>query len=316
MEKQLEITQIESASCIASAWLPFAETLAQVLEGLQEDQYLIITAKRSNLYVQFAGQGAHGLRMETTSNHYLEKSEQLTQQQIDLLKSNGWQSPTKDPRSSSPEDDPEGSPNFFIDYPLPVAFKSVAALVVKTFDAILRITHPGYLEYEAFDSDDNSLAYPSLGLKRRTPSADHDPEQIRQRLLATVQEFTGLNDLAYDQDGDIVLQFGTAVIFVRYQVDPPLVRLNSPLVTGVEASPRLYARLNELNNRGGYLHFFHKQEWIIAVTDVVAAPFVAKHVIWALKMFSDIVDDMDDILAFEFGGQTASKEKMVSVLTH
>lgn len=52
MEKQLENNQIASSPCIASAWVPFAQNLARVLEGLQEDQYLIITAKRSNRHVQ------------------------------------------------------------------------------------------------------------------------------------------------------------------------------------------------------------------------------------------------------------------------
>ena len=315
METQLEKKTTAPATCIGSAWLPFAQGLAQVLKGLQEDQYLIISAKQNSRYIQFAGQGLHGLRMETISNHYLEKSEQLSEDQIVLLRENGWNNPTRTPEKP-PEDDPEGSPNFFVDYPLPVPFKAVSELVVKTFDAILRITHPGWLEYEAFDSDRNSLAFPALGLKRRTCPADKDPEQVRQRLLATIQEFTGLDDLAFDQDGDIALQFGTAVVFVRYQSDPPLVRLHSPVLSDIASSPGLLARLNELNTRGGYLHFFHNQGRVVGVADVHAAPFIADHVIWALKTFSETVDDVDDILAYEFGGKTATKERMVSVLTH
>jgi hypothetical protein len=314
MQKQLE-KHCDSASCVPSVWTAFAENLAQVLAGLQEDQYLILVAKQSNRYIQFAGQGLHGLRMETTSNHYLEKSEQLSEHQIAMLVDNGWNNPTRPPETL-PEDDPEGSPNFFIDHPLPVAYKSVVDLVIKTFDTFLRVTHPAWLEYDAFDSDRNSLAFPTLGVKRRVRPADQDPDQMRQRLLTTVQEFTGLGDLAVDQDGDIALQVGTAIVFLRYQADPPLVRLYSPLVSNLMASPGLFARLNELNKRGGHLHFFFDQGRVIAVADVHAAPFIADHVSWVLKTFCDIVDDVDDLLVYEFGGETAFKERMVSVLTH
>ncbi|GAB6061242.1 TY-Chap domain-containing protein [Desulfonatronum parangueonense] len=135
MQQRLE-KNIDAAQCVPSVWTAFAENLAQVLAGLQEDQYLILEAKRSNRYIQFAGQGAYGLRMETTSNHYLLKSDQLTEQQIALLTENGWNSPTRTPEAL-PEDDPGGSPNFFIDHPLPVAYNTVADLTVRTFDAIL-----------------------------------------------------------------------------------------------------------------------------------------------------------------------------------
>ncbi|WP_459935578.1 T3SS (YopN, CesT) and YbjN peptide-binding chaperone 1, partial [Desulfonatronum parangueonense] len=299
MQQRLE-KNIDAAQCVPSVWTAFAENLAQVLAGLQEDQYLILEAKRSNRYIQFAGQGAYGLRMETTSNHYLLKSDQLTEQQIALLTENGWNSPTRDPRESSPEDNPEGSPNFFINHPLPVAYETVANLTVRTFDTILRVTHPGWLEYDALDADSNSFSFPSLGIKRRIRLAGKDPNQVRQRLLASVQEFTNLNDLAFDQDGDIAIRVGTAIVFIRYQTDPPMVRLHSPLVLDVETSPALLARLNELNKRG-YLHFFFDQGRVIAAADVNATPFITQHVGWMLKTFFNIVDDVDDLLVCEFG---------------
>jgi hypothetical protein len=314
MEKQLK-SNTDSLSGVPSLWAVFADNLAKALEALQEDQYLILAVKQSNQYIQFAGQGLHGLRLETTSNHFLEASDQLSGDQLALLAATGWNTPTRNPEAA-PEDDPEGSPNYFINAPLPVAYKSIADLVVKTFDKVLRVTHPGWLEYEAFDADQNSLVFPNLGVKRRVPPADQDPDQMRQRLLATVQEYTGLSGLAVDQDGDIALQVGTAIVFIRYQAHPPLVRLHSPLVSNIETSPALLARLNDLNKHGGYMHFFFDQDRVIAVADVPASPFIAEHVAWVLKTFCDIVDDVDDLLVYEFGGETSFKERMVSVLTH
>ena len=56
------------SSYVSVAWPPFAQKLAATLEKLQEDQYLILSVKRSNRYVQFAVQGSFGIRVETTSN--------------------------------------------------------------------------------------------------------------------------------------------------------------------------------------------------------------------------------------------------------
>ena len=47
------------------AWTGFGRRLVQVLGALEEDEYLIINLKGINRFVQFAGQGAHGMRVET-----------------------------------------------------------------------------------------------------------------------------------------------------------------------------------------------------------------------------------------------------------
>ncbi len=63
-----------STTRISKDWPQFSTKLARVLENLQEDQFLVMAVKQSDHYVQFAAQGAHGLRMETTGNQYRTKS--------------------------------------------------------------------------------------------------------------------------------------------------------------------------------------------------------------------------------------------------
>ena len=65
------------SSYVSVAWPPFAQKLAATLEKVQEDQYLILSVKRSNRFVQFAVQGSFGIRVETTSNSYVSKEELL-----------------------------------------------------------------------------------------------------------------------------------------------------------------------------------------------------------------------------------------------
>ena len=213
------------------AWPPFAQKLATVLATLNEDQFLVILAKRSNRFVQFAGQGASGVRAESVSNQYLPRSEQLDAQQIARLKELGWQTPTGTAESSTPERDPDGSPNYFVEFASPVPFAALADLAVRTLVDVLRVPYPGFLEYEAFDADQNSIIHPELGLKRATRTTPTDKlADVADRLLATIKEATGIADLAFDDDGDIQVRYGSMAAFIRPVGDPPYVRIRSLLL--------------------------------------------------------------------------------------
>jgi L-2-hydroxyglutarate oxidase LhgO len=64
------------------AWPPFAKALASALARLEEDQFLVISTKQGDHFVQFAGQRSFGLRAETASNGFPPKSEQFSDAQI------------------------------------------------------------------------------------------------------------------------------------------------------------------------------------------------------------------------------------------
>lgn len=206
-------------SRLSVAWPPFAEKLAAVLEKLAEDQYLIISIKRSNQCIQFAAQGSFGMRVETTSNNYLAKSEQLNEKQIASLIDAGWLVPTGTPIDASPESDPDGSPNFFAEFPAPISCEAIANLAVRTFSEILRVPHPAFLQYQAIDDGDGKWAameLSDLGLKLEKPVQQPDSdEDLSHLLLATIRDTTGIADLDYDDEGDIGIRYGSAVTFVR-----------------------------------------------------------------------------------------------------
>jgi hypothetical protein len=198
---------------LSTAWPTFEQKLAAVLADLTEDQYLILSVKRSSRFVQFAGQGAFGLRAETTSNSYLPKPEVLDNKQLEALLALGWQPPTGSPDASTPERDPDGSPNFFCDFAAPASCPSVARLAIRTLAEIFRVPHPGFLDYEAFD-EQGPLDLSHLGLKLHQETArEGDPNRVRKRLLETLREVTGFADLEYDADGDIGVRIGSALVY-------------------------------------------------------------------------------------------------------
>jgi T3SS (YopN, CesT) and YbjN peptide-binding chaperone 1/T3SS (YopN, CesT) and YbjN peptide-binding chaperone 3 len=299
------------------AWPAFTQQLTGVLGALEEDQFLVITVKRTNRFVQFAAQGAFGMRAETTSNDYLAPSERLGTRQIAALATAGWRGQTAGSGESTPEKDPDGSPNFFVEFDHPVPDKDVAQLAVHTLAQVLRVPHPGFLEYEVFDIEGNPILLPSLGLKRaaRRPQAP-DAANLAERLLATLRETMGIADLEYDEDGDIGVRHGSIAAFVRLVGHPWYVRIHSRILSDIEEMPELLSRLNGINAQVRHLHFVAQNDGVYALADLPAEPFVSEHVASVFLYFCQIADGIDSLLQGEFGGQTAFAETVPSVLKH
>ncbi|HSW40303.1 MAG TPA: hypothetical protein VLL97_12515 [Acidobacteriota bacterium] len=65
--------------------------------------------------------------------------------------------PTGKPGESTPEEAPDCFPNLFIDLPTPIEAARIATQAITALSEILRIPHPEFLQYEAFDTDGNEL---------------------------------------------------------------------------------------------------------------------------------------------------------------
>jgi hypothetical protein len=160
-------------------WKRFAGDLALCLANLSEDEYLVLTSKRVNYYIQFSAQGQFGVRAEATSNAYLEPADAaLSTDAYAALAKLGWNFPTGVPNSGS---NPDGSPNFFVDLSSPVDFRSLAQLAVHTFRRVYNIHHPGQQQshsithctrlgdeewrIETFGEERGSIRLPTIGVE-------------------------------------------------------------------------------------------------------------------------------------------------------
>lgn len=313
-------TELTPSRNISVAWPPFSQKLAAALARLEEDQYLIVAVKQSNRFIQFASQGSFGIRVETTSNNFLTKQEKLDERQIAALIEAGWHAPTGNPDDSTPESDPDGSPNFFVEFSAPASFEAVTNLTIRTFAEILRVPHPGFLQYEAFDDTEGewtAMALPELGLKQAIPAPPADNlEDLLKSLLTTLKKETGISNLDYDEDGDIVIRYGSAIAFVRLIGDPLHIRIYSPILRDVEESPGMFTRLNDINANETLMRFYFQNGVIYGASDIYAVPYVAAHVVQSLAHFCAIADGMDSLLQAEFGGRTAFVETMPSLMKH
>lgn len=291
---------VEGRAPISQDWPDFAERLSMVLSALHEDQFLIVSDKNSRRYIQFAAQGAYGLRVEVSSNAYLPRHDRFTEGAIALLGAVGWHPPTGTPEASTPEDDPDGSPNFFIQYAAPINAANIASHAVSTLVGILGIPHPGFLTYEGADCNGNALSFPALRLKRTPADAANDPGAVAERLLALVREITGIESLGFDEDGVIGFSFGSTDTFVRLVGTPPYARLYAPLMWDAKESLELLSQLNALNARTGLVRFFLADGTVFAIADLPAAPLDFAHLDTVLGRFCEIANGMQEVFKAKF----------------
>ena len=317
METQTNSRSQAITKRLSQAWPSFTRKLADVLAHLGEDQYLVISAKCAHRYVQFAGQGSFGLRVEATSNHYLAAGDRLTRRQLAALKSRGWLAPSGSAKASTPRKDPDGSPNFYVDFELPVPFGEVAELAVDTFSTIFGIIHPGELEYNAFEADGDTILLPELGLKRTQEIAINPTrDELQPRLQNALGAVTGIDDLQPDEEGDFSVRYGAVEIWTVVLGDPSWVRIFAAIVPDAIESPALLARLNSINDGVHRLRFFLHDRTVYAVSDVPANPLVETHLSAVLNDFVEMAGSLAVLLRAEFSNRSAPDWSPGNLLRH
>ena len=152
---------------VDATWQDLAYAVAACLSDLQEDEFLILSYKRANYFVQFAAQGHFGMRVEATCNSFIAPDAVLTDKQYAIMADLGWQRATELLQESGAPQDADGSPNFFMDVPQPVNRAALGQLTVSTFRTVYGVLHPGELWYTAFGEGDVPIRFPTIGLQRR-----------------------------------------------------------------------------------------------------------------------------------------------------
>jgi hypothetical protein len=133
-------------------------------------------------------------------------------------------------------------------------------------------------------------------------NAEVDLQEKVSAAIATILRTTP-DQLKINADGDISIRAGSAMVFVRVRHNPPLLDVFSPILTGVEPSLKLYAKLSDLTNRMpiGRLYWIDGTVW--ASIPVFGRNFQAAHLILAIQVMTGLADELDDRLHGEFGGR-------------
>ncbi len=163
----------EWRSCVTTSteehWESLTSAVARALGDLGKGDFMIIARRHVNHFVQVAGTTTGAFRIEAVSNTYIEPpSAALTVEQYCYLTELGWRRATDDaPELVAKYNDPNGSPNFFIDVPAGTSVRQVAALLICTLREVYGIEGIEQLHYQAFSNSHGEFCFPDMPIRRR-----------------------------------------------------------------------------------------------------------------------------------------------------
>jgi len=262
------------------AWPGFVNELSAALATLREDDFLILEIKNSGRFVQFCCGGKHGWRAETCSNAFLQGADRLGDDEIAGLLKLGWLEPTGSPQDSTPENDPDGSPNFYID--AAIDLDDLAELAVETLSGTLAVPYPAMLRYRAGDSSGYEKRIAVLRLQEAT---DAQPEEgkLLQFVQETLASVPGVTRADVDEGGLQITLDGLTVTVSAFE-QHRLLRLRSLLLTEGKPSVELLLTMNHYNRDCPVLRVALDDDGVHALTEL---PTVSLSVACLLERFQE-----------------------------
>jgi hypothetical protein len=197
----------------------------------------------------------------------------------------------------------------------------VAVVVTKTLRDVYGSPHPAFLTYAAHDANGAAITIEPLGAARVSSgdekldvlrlsaegfAALEDPSMTlleRVKIVVAGLQRTEPEALQVDSDGDIGIRSGSAMVFVRVRDNPPLIDVFSPILTEVEASEKLYAKLSELTTKMPIGRLYQANKTVWASVPVFGRDFQPTHLMLAVQVMTGLADELDDRLHGEFGGK-------------
>jgi hypothetical protein len=313
------------------AWSRLATAVAEALAVLDADQCLVLNSKRRGYFVQLVVLDDGGVHAEAVSNEWLRPKHTLDAACARRLAELGWSEPTLTraeveaaEEAGKEAEPPEGSTNYSRNWSGRAPFREVAELAVATLREVYGIRRTEQLAYVAFAPGPREILLPTLGIANLPVFEDDEEEEeddehvhagdllrpenaeeLREAVVEALRSFTDLEDPTVDEDGDIPLRYGSALIILRVDDEAPFVGLVSPLLTGVPTSPEVHEALNELTRSHRQVRFYHATGTVHAAMDLIADPFVPDHLGSALAVMGTLCDETGRELQHRLGGTKA-----------
>ncbi len=308
---------------LTMAWGQMHARLTAALAGLEDETTLSIQLPSAydgdNLdgsipYLQFRGYGDRSVRGEVSSNHVLDEKHRLSNQQGRALLELGWNAPASDPGDPGTND----GANFWIEANYP-ALGDLAESSVAAIRDVFGVPHPSFLEAFGLHRDTTAdlLGHPrQASAAEEEAAAESSAVDDDESLAIEPTDRDHLVDLVdaalvpvvggmppHDDDGDIPIREGSAIVFVRVAEDGPYVELFSPILVGVRGSPLALERVSQLNRWVRFVSFGWDAGTVHASMHLYCSPFVPKHLRHAVEVLTSVADRLDDELRLGLGGR-------------
>ncbi|GHJ46731.1 hypothetical protein Cs7R123_40730 [Catellatospora sp. TT07R-123] len=192
---------------------------------------------------------------------------------------------------------------------------ALATIITRTLRDVYGAPHPAFLVYEAHDREGEPVTTEPLGTARHESTMDGILPGIdaleasgldladRVRIVVAALLKSDPDELQVDGDGDIGIRAGSAMVFVRVRENPPLIDVFSPVLTDIEPTEKLFAKLSDLTNRMPIGRLYCTSGTVWASIPVFGRDFQASHLALAIQVMTGLADELDDRLHGEFGGK-------------
>lgn len=135
-----------------------------------------------------------------------------------------------------------------------------------------------------------------------------DAAAARRKLNDFVATYLGTPDKAIDAQS-VCIRAGSAGVYIHLlEHDPRFVRIFSPLLHDVDASPELLEALNDINSSISFARVFWFANTVFAATEQLAATLDLDELVNACEVVSTIADHHDNLLLGRFGGRLSFAE--------
>jgi hypothetical protein len=316
-----DIDNMNLKAKVAAAWQDFTEALARVLPTLPVGARLDLTLDPT---ASGTGDAVYGIETliqpdgkllgHAVGNANLPEGYRLDRTAVGNMIGLGW----------SPPGVVEGSGgNFGLGASVQESNK-LAAMLSRTLRDVYGAPHPAFLTYAIRSSDGQAIEglSPTLATARPIPTVSEVPLGVQEAVLAKTLETTVSMSLAekvrtvvatllktepdkleIDEEGEICVRVGSAMVFVKVHDNPAIVDVYSPVLTEVTPNAKLHERLAELTRRMpiGRLYCTNKSVW--ASVPVFGRNFQPTHLMLAVQVMMRLADELDDRLHGEFGGK-------------
>jgi hypothetical protein len=307
-EPDPDLAGLDLRGKVETAWADLAKALTDALPALPLDAHLVLTLDPTaggtgdaTYYVEFAVVDEGDLHGEAVGNAYLPAGHRLDRSAIADLVALGW----------SPPGVVEGTEgNFGLRAPTADATR-LAAIAVRTLREVYGAPHPAFLTYSARGLE-GEVPLPPLGAARQEPPreaaaapatvAPDAPLDDQVRWVVAQLMKTDPEQLPVDDQGEISIRSGSAMVFVKTSDDPAMVDVYSPVLTKVRATERLYERLSALTRSMPIGRLYVAEDTVWASVAVFGRDFQPSHLSLAIRVMTGLADKLDDRLQGDFGG--------------
>lgn len=294
------------------AWARFQDRLIHHLTAMADADVLVVSTEgpldpddATGPHIRFHVRAGDTVRAEASGNASLAGEHRLSPVDAQRLLELGWVAPGGTP----PDEHDPGSTSFSIEAPRALV-ELLVVQATRSLREVYAVPHPALLDPPELGlglsvttepsgtADEPGGAGSVEEWEARRPA---DRDELGEMVAASLRPRFG-GTVHRDDDGDIPVHEGSAVVFVRV-LEEPVVQLFSFVVQDVGDKDRARDEVEDLNRDSRFLRYHLSGDTVFAVAELPAMPFVPRHLTEILETMATTLDCLDDSLAQRIGGR-------------